>query len=224
MTFKNGRPAVAPLQHGGWGYQILPYIEQEAVWMGSGATTDIDRSIVAISTPISGFFCPSRRKPETVEAQDWYSNPNSGKKFKHAKNDYASASWDTSAQQPYGVGAIQQMEPAGIQDVKDGTTNTLLIGEKRMNIAFLGQMQANDNEGYTCGWNHDTNRYTEREPRPDFRDNGGDPGDDRFGSSHANGVNFALCDGSVRFIGFTVDQQTFSRLGNKRDGQVVQLP
>jgi prepilin-type N-terminal cleavage/methylation domain-containing protein/prepilin-type processing-associated H-X9-DG protein len=224
MTFNDGRPAIAPDQHGGWGFQVLPYLEQEAVWLGGSATNDVDRSIVAISTPIPGFFCPTRRRPEVVEAKCWYSHPNSGKTYGHAKNDYVAGSLATTTQQPDGVGPIQRMNPASIGDVRDGTTNTILFGEKRMNINFLGKMQANDNEGYTCGWNHDTVRYTSRIPLPDFRDPGGDPGDDRFGSSHSSGVNFALCDGSVRFIPFSVELETFKRLGDKQDGLVVQLP
>ena len=224
MTFINGRPAIAPLQHGGWGYQVLPFIEQEAVWMGGNATTDVDRSIVAISTPIPAFFCPTRRRPEVVKAADWYNNPNSGKTFGHAKNDYVASSWSSTSSQPKGVGPITNMEPSSIADVRDGTTNTLLLGEKQMNVAFLGQMQANDNEGYTCGWNHDTSRHTALAPAADFRDPGGNPGDDRFGSSHSGGVNFALCDGSVRAISFQIDLTTFQRLGDKQDGQIVQLP
>src|SRR5687768_12080686 len=90
MTYKNGRPAVAPLQHGGWGFQILPYIESDAVWRGGDGKTDMEKSILAISTPDPLFFCPTRRAPEVIVAQDWYAFPsNSGRSFGHAKNDYA---------------------------------------------------------------------------------------------------------------------------------------
>lgn len=224
MTFINGRPAIAPHQHGGWGFQVLPFIEQETVWLGGAATTDVDRSIVAISAPIPAFFCPTRRKPEVVQQACWYHNPNAGKTYGHAKNDYCASSHDSSTEQPDGIGMIQRMNPATFSDVRDGASNTLLIGEKRMNLDFLGKMQANDNEGYTCGWNHDTLRFTTRLPLPDFRKADGDPGDDRFGSSHSNGVNFGWGDGSVRFVPFEIDLETFKRLGNKQDGLTVQLP
>jgi prepilin-type processing-associated H-X9-DG protein len=39
-----------------------------------------------------------------------------------------------------------------------------------------------------------------------------------FGSLHNNGANFAMCDGSVRFISFGIDRATFSALGT-RDGR-----
>lgn len=238
MTYRDGQPAIAPDQHGGWGFQVLPYIEQEAVWMGGDKTTDIERSILAISTPISIYFCPSRRRPEVVVAQDWYHHPNSGQSFGHAKNDYAAGSLDSSTtfsdnttiSVPNGVGPVVYTNPddpnhrmtVGIAQVRDGTSNTLLLGEKRINLSRLGTMQANDNEGYTCGWNHDIMRHTNWEPRPDF--NHPSNYDDRFGSSHPGGLNVLLCDGSVQFVQYSIDLDVFKRLGNRQDGKPLETP
>jgi prepilin-type N-terminal cleavage/methylation domain-containing protein len=138
MTIINGAPAIAPDQHGGWGYQILPFIEAQEVWLGGTATTDIERSIFAISTPNSNLFCPSRRKPEVVQWGDWYgflpdgSPGNSGQTFGHAKNDYAASSHNADAEQPDGVGVVTNMKGRRFNDVLDGTSTTMLLGEKRM--------------------------------------------------------------------------------------------
>jgi len=229
MTIKDGVPAIAPFQHGGWGYQILPHIDALNVWEGGSATNDMDRSIVAISTPNSMFFCPTRREPEVVEAQDWYHNKpdgssgNSGRRFGHAKNDYAAASLDSNSQYPSGIGAVTRMHPRNSAHIRDGETNTLLLGEKRINLTRLGQMQANDNEGYTCGWNHDIMRYTNREPRPDFNFGTG-IGEDRFGSSHQSGFVVTMVGGSAHLLSYSIDLTTFQRLGHRDDGQAVQLP
>ncbi len=226
MTYINGQPAIAPNQHGGWGFQILPYIEAEHVWQGGGAASDIDRSIYAISTPNSLFFCPSRRSPEVVVANDWYRHPNSGKTYGHAKTDYAAGSHDTSSSFGDGIGAVTRMQATRIADFHDGTTKTLLLGEKRINLTMLGKMQANDNEGYTCGWNHDVMRYTTREPRPDFhgKADGSELRGDRFGASHPMGLNISLADGSVRPISYSIDLEVFKRLGHRADGKNVVLP
>ena len=42
-----------------------------------------------------------------------------------------------------------------------------------------------------------------------------------FGSAHPQGVHMAMCDGSVRQIGFDLDGEVHRRLANRRDGEVV---
>ena len=105
-----------------------------------------------------------------------------------------------------------------MNEITDGASNTLLVSEKRLNLTFLGQRTSDDNQGYTAGWNYDTVRKTSRPPLRDYRAPFGD-GAGLFGSSHPNGVNAVLADGSVRSLSFTIDRRTFSLLGNISDGQ-----
>ena len=226
MTYENGVPTVGEKQHGGWGFQILKHIEATAVWSGGDKNaTDQQRSILAISTPNPIFFCPSRRRPEAVVAKDWLKYPwNTGQTFGHAKNDYAAATLDRSTDSA-GDGIVRNMKITQAAHVRDGLSNTILLAEKRHNLNCLGRMVVNDNEGYTCGWNHDTLRFTSRQPMPDFySDDCGDAGNDVFGSSHPAGFNVVMGDGGVKFFPFDIDLTTFRNLGNKADGKAVVLP
>ena len=45
-----------------------------------------------------------------------------------------------------------------------------------------------------------------------------------FKSRHPGGANFALVDGSVRFVSETIDHETFQYIGCRHDGQSVTLP
>jgi prepilin-type N-terminal cleavage/methylation domain-containing protein/prepilin-type processing-associated H-X9-DG protein len=45
-----------------------------------------------------------------------------------------------------------------------------------------------------------------------------------FKSNHAGGANFAMADGSVRFIAESIDHKTYQYLGCRDDGQPVVLP
>jgi prepilin-type processing-associated H-X9-DG protein len=45
-----------------------------------------------------------------------------------------------------------------------------------------------------------------------------------FGSNHAKGANFVMCDGSVRFIAGSVDMNILSLMASIADGQNAQLP
>jgi prepilin-type N-terminal cleavage/methylation domain-containing protein/prepilin-type processing-associated H-X9-DG protein len=201
-----GGPAIGKDQQAGWGFQVLPFIEAESVW-DAGAIT-------AVATPNNLFFCPSRRAPQTVTYVDQYTPPLTGTTVTHALCDYAGSNFD-------GTGAIRQFTPVRFAEIRDGTSNTLLLSEKRLNVGELGQNQPDDNEGYTDGWDEDTMRLTSQPPAPDFIGNG--PGPMVFGASHRSVFNAAFADGSVRSISYSINLTLFGYLGNKADGQALDL-
>jgi prepilin-type N-terminal cleavage/methylation domain-containing protein/prepilin-type processing-associated H-X9-DG protein len=210
-----GAPLVGSAQRAGWGFQILPYIEADAAWRGGSATTDAQRAVVAIGATNPVFFCPSRRPPQTVTYGDNYVPPLTGGKITHALCDYAASNKE-------GTGAVQQFDPVAVKDITDGTSSTLLVGEKRLNRALLGQKQPDDNQGYTCGFNADTIRKTKQPPQPDYFGVG--DGGNLFGSSHPGVVNFVFADGSVHALPYTVSPVVFRLLGQKDDGLAVPAP
>jgi prepilin-type N-terminal cleavage/methylation domain-containing protein/prepilin-type processing-associated H-X9-DG protein len=207
----SGQPLAAPDQTAGWGFQILPYVEGGNAWSGG--------PIVAISTANPIFFCPVRRGPQMLalnDGEEGYSPPlsNGPAGIRHALCDYAASNLE-------GTGVVRQMTPVRITDISDGTSTTLLLGEKRMNLAGLGQRQLDDFIGYTSGFDDEVIRKTNLAPLPDFAGSLGLNGGKRFGSSHPAGVNVVFADGSVRSISYSVNPQTFSYLGSISDGQVV---
>jgi prepilin-type processing-associated H-X9-DG protein len=100
----------------------------------------------------------------------------------------------------------------------DGTSGTLLAGDKRLDLLNLGQWQTDDNEGYSAGFDHDTVRTASVPPLPDTRI--GWYGEYRFGSSHLTGFNALMCDGSVRFITYSISQSTFAALGTRNGDDI----
>jgi hypothetical protein len=48
-------------------------------------------------------------------------------------------------------------------------------------------------------------------------------GEERFGGLHTSGFMAVMCDGSVRGVRYTVDLTQFARLGNRMDGQPVNV-
>ena len=210
-NYIGGAPAVGINQHAGWAFQILPYLEADVTWEGGQATNDTDRALFAIGTTNKIFFCPTRRDPQTVTYPDNYVPPLTGGDIIHALCDYAASNKEST-------GVVRQARVTKFATIKDGTSNTLMVGEKRLNVRYLGSKQDDDNQGYTAGFNFDTVRKTGSPPRPDYDSKFGD-GDGRFGSSHPGGLNILLADGSVRVLAYTISQRTFSLLGNAADGQ-----
>lgn len=205
-TYVNGRPMSGPEQKAGWGFQILPYAEARNIWEAG--------PVEAIGTPISFFFCPTRRSPQVVDHADNYDPPVNGGTITHALCDYAASNREQN-------GVVQRFEPVDLSQVTDGASNTLLAADKRLNLAFLGQWQDDDNEGYTSGWNEDTIRSTRNKPSPDHYGDEDADGEKLFGSSHPGTINAALVDGSVKVISQDIDEETFRRFGEIADGDQI---
>ena len=93
-----------------------------------------------------------------------------------------------------------------LQNIPNGTSNTMLLGEKCMNMGLLGQTMVDDEYGFGSGWSCETVRWAIYQPMPDFAApaTGSNPdtmaaplgGHYCFGSSHPQVFQAAFCDGS----------------------------
>jgi len=102
--------------------------------------------------------------------------------------------------------------------ISDGSSNTLLVGEKYVQPDLLGTQQTDEDQGWVAGWDWDTIRFG-HEP-PIVPANGRfDPL--RFGSDHPGGMNAAFADGSVRFIRTSIERETFTALSTRSGGEIV---
>jgi prepilin-type N-terminal cleavage/methylation domain-containing protein len=227
----NGTPAVGTAQTGGWGFNILPYVEGENAYRGGSAITNQGRVLVAIGYSNRIFFCPSRRAPMVVP----YSSPPSPSGFLTGIPSYASTNHPPAALCDYAASNLSDPANNGVAangivretynkdlvrltDVVNGMSNTLMVGEKRMNTFMLGQNMEDDNQGYSTGFDEDTVRYADaaHPPGRDFSHNGGysDVGGQRFGSAHSNGFQAVFGDGAVRTISYDINPTLFGYLGN----------
>ncbi|HTU92331.1 MAG TPA: DUF1559 domain-containing protein [Gemmataceae bacterium] len=218
-TYLNGVPAVGAEQGAGWGFQILPFIEADNAWRGGGATTDNERQRVAVGAVNPLFFCPTRRAPMTVTFADFYISQSRTDLVTHALCDYASNNLGN------GSGVIQASgfgPPLSIADITDGASNTLLVGEKRMNLYYLGKFpRSDDNEGYSAGNDWDTMRDANLAPAHDTQAATPEKGFADFGSSHFSGLNIVFADGSIHHIPYTIDPAVFALLGTRADGKPI---
>ncbi len=110
-----------------------------------------------------------------------------------------------------------------ITDVTDGTSNTLMIGESLIERSNHGSWAVGDSSHITCGIppNHFMDPAT-GQPYPLTNPNGA-PRLARRGahSNHPGGVQFALGDGSVRFISDAIPMAVYRALASARGGEVV---
>jgi prepilin-type N-terminal cleavage/methylation domain-containing protein/prepilin-type processing-associated H-X9-DG protein len=110
-----------------------------------------------------------------------------------------------------------------LQTIRDGTSNTFLIGEKHVRPDAFGRSAMGD-EAYYSGLSYDS---AQRVAGPSYRlalgptDSNTSHQQDIFGSTHIGYVNFAFCDGSVRSISTNIDGTNLGRLANRDDGQPI---
>ena len=224
----DGSPHIAPRQRMGWGFQILPFIDQHQLWQGKEANP-IDRSVAAIRASLPTFIYPTRRGQQPLPPHpDWYSHPsNSGQTYPHGPTDYAGCNLENNGiviRTTFNGGWYNDQGPIRIKNVKDGTANTILLGEKRLNAKFIYGYQTDDNEGYTCGWDHDVMRSSTRQPRIDHFHPTSAWGENRFGSGHAGGFHAAFADGRVAQLNYSIDLSVFTALGTRWGNEPLTLP
>jgi prepilin-type N-terminal cleavage/methylation domain-containing protein/prepilin-type processing-associated H-X9-DG protein len=121
----------------------------------------------------------------------------------------------------FGNGVIWETnKPLRISDVRDGTSNTIMIGE------------AMTEKDYQNAWCHMDNTIATSAYPPNARSpiTGKDYPPDQwwnryaFTSAHSGGVQFAMTDGSVRFLSDSIPLDVFRALGTRAQGEVVQVP
>jgi prepilin-type N-terminal cleavage/methylation domain-containing protein/prepilin-type processing-associated H-X9-DG protein len=217
-TMDGPTPASYQTQNWGWAYQILPYIEQGDLYQNQNDT------LVAAATP-SLYFCPTLGPP----AQNNDS---------HGMIHYGACGGSGEVNYVYDGILVPSTAFAGVNMrtsldcIPDGTSTTLMLGEKALNfvMARAGEADCNDDQGWIDNWDNDTVLYGGFAPKRDISITAsycGDQEDDgtwsgsAFGSAHPTGFQVAFADGSVHLISFTVNQQVLYWLSTIADGHAI---
>ncbi|QDV22075.1 DUF1559 domain-containing protein [Aureliella helgolandensis] len=241
---------VGPSQPGGWIYQTLPYLEQQSLHdMGGTAPSDAEENSRRLQTPLAVLHCPSRRSAEPLANDHSWVPILYAPEANLARNDYAMNggsipvrygtgpdSLDAAKSFPWpemraNTGVCFQRSKMKLSEIRDGLSNTYLLGEKQVpRAAYHTGSDFGDNESAYSGDERDLIRYTGSsslsgfEPLSDWKTRHGHAMDVEgynFGSAHSSVTIMALCDGSIHNISYNVDTQVHSNLGNRHDHQSI---
>jgi prepilin-type N-terminal cleavage/methylation domain-containing protein len=215
-----------------WRFDANVRTNGEQGWLSSGDLT----LIYPAKTEIEGFYCPANRQSMKVQAgydatervdSSWNSGGNdyagcagSGIVF----NDDARQTWILTGPQllateingfsPYTqhskhVGIFGVNTNTTITDIRDGTTNVILVAERRIfKTNTINRLRSSD--GWAFGG-----------PATMFSTRGSPQKGDHYdeaASPHVDVVQVALADGSVRPISINIDLRTWRNLGNMSQG------
>ena len=231
---------------------LLPYVDQAPFYNALNFLTPNVETLTVNGIPpyqqvVTLFLCPSDTAPNLLgaRAKGNYA-PSIGAQFFPSSNSCVRyplpSQWN-----PGGYGAsyfrtgdvghgntmdIQQISgvfgrmvpSAGIRDLTDGTSNTILMGEVRPECS----------DHVNNGWFHLNALWVGTQPPINFPTCPLDPvlpdgcqannnwnTSQGFKSRHVGGAQFVLGDGSVRFISANINYGTYQALGDRRDGQAV---
>jgi prepilin-type processing-associated H-X9-DG protein len=109
-------------------------------------------------------------------------------------------------------------------DIRDGLSNTYLIGEKYMNPDnYTNGKEHGDQWCAFIGDDPDITRYCIGPYSTAAQDSSDRMSTSIFGSAHAGSFNMAFCDGSVHPISYGISPEIHGRLSHRSDGTTVDL-
>jgi len=244
-------------QPGSWNFSVLPFIEQEPLWSqgaGLGGTAKREGFRSLLTTPVPVFHCPSRRPPKLYpQRPGWtYTRHPDGPGYVAdvVKCDYGFNRGTVDLPNSFhpGPGSIAQFPTWNPPDrsictgiawfgteytmaqIRDGSSHTMLLGEKAFNAARGNSWTAGDPQNAYIGHDPDNARLagpgypllSDRHPISTTDDLAAAAifaiG---FGSPHVGGCTMAFCDGSVRTLSWEIQPDMYGRLANRRDGEVI---
>ncbi|MFT7642428.1 MAG: prepilin-type N-terminal cleavage/methylation domain-containing protein [Pirellulaceae bacterium] len=243
-------------QPGGWVYNMLAFIEQTDLRNLGARTSEPGQLSAQKAQPIKIMHCPTRRRAKVYPAIE--SSINSTGDVGHGKTDYAANGGtkvilgrgsNLSCLQTYPNcnwthsdawmlanhdGISSERSEILLSQVLDGTSNTLMVGEKYLNPNYYENGRCcSDNNSLYQGNDWDVNRWvpgfangqaTSVQATRPLRDTKGfENCTRRFGSNHNAGFQVVYCDGSVHLLPYDLDLAVFSMLGSRRDGMAMDM-
>jgi prepilin-type N-terminal cleavage/methylation domain-containing protein/prepilin-type processing-associated H-X9-DG protein len=214
----------------GWETRLLPYVEQGPLWAQAVQAFQQNRSPffdpphVGLATVMHLFNCPMDGRASTLPSPDGYHVALTSYFGNEGLNLYSQD------------GVLFQDSTVRMTDVADGTSSTLMVGERPASSdLILGWWYAGAGQGDTgsCDMILGAREFNRRGPSYENCPSG--PyhfGPDRvmnpcaqyhFWSLHDGGANFLYVDGSVHFLPYSADA-VLPALATRNGGEVVDLP
>ncbi len=215
----------------GWGLMLLPQMDQAPLYNQFNLNVPINDPVNAphIVKSLTAFICPSdagasdswsiedEASPGTVLAVLARANFIAAfgtEELDGCENAPGMAPVRANGQ-CFGNGAIYHNSRTGIRDFTDGTSNTLMVGERKTKA----------DQGWWSTWSGVVPEGEESFQRVmgsvDHVPNHPSSHFDDFSSFHVGGSQFLMADGHVRFVSENIDSGLYQALGTIQGNEVI---
>ncbi len=220
-----------------WGSMILPQLEQHPAYnainfsltMTSGANDTVQ------TMRLGTYLCPSDSTKQRIPVRN---EANDTTIYTVGAANYVGVYGigEVGDAPGRGTGLFYRNSRVGVQDITDGSSNTIAVGERSHDLSYVtwtgraiggwlhptpsfeggrNKFSPEPEESYTMvlgpvGLEHPPR--TPNQPSAHVED---------FRSFHAGGVNFLFGDGSVRFVKDSINQHIYESLATRSGGEVI---
>ena len=221
-----------------WHYHLLPYLDQASVYnlvsfAGYTGTTSTEsiwisgNNLIAVETPIAVFRCPS--DPSPVQENNAMIPRRAHGNYIACADSLETVDGSASLGAEFKNGVFYRDSRTRIQDIVDGSTSTVGVGEATNHVPGLNQDHwyiGSPEVEKTGPTEASTSEFSEflgsmGPPLNMFEDGPNSSEEMSFRSVHEGIVHFLMMDGSVRPISENIDQFVRQALATRSGTEIV---
>ena len=242
-------PSREPCHHATWASVLWPYIEQGSVtemW-GPDKAYHVQPDEV-IRVQVSAYFCPTRRRPPQLSTEgdgrgSVSHRPGALADYAAVAGDGQYWDWSNPPMKcngplihagPFDTDgdpnrlnctgseprlAVKPLLPLDFSSIRDGTSNTIFVGEKHVPQGKFGTAAGMDTSTYNPDYMERFARFAG--PGYGLARTATENAYINFGSYHPGICQFVFGDGSVRALSTALDTDVLRRLAVRNDGEVI---
>ena len=225
-----------------WRCLILPFIEQSALYdrfnfnegaFGAGTNNEGPNKLVHGLNRIEQFLCPSTEHEQATagsstlaDGRKTYVSHYYGVTGPVGINPATGVAYNVVGPTNYGAFATEgvmslnnHLKRVAMMHIKDGTSNTFLLGELSVFNYVGGSQSGGDGSCWVRGSNYPTLSALAGAKNIEYGINMPSVSPKYnsicFGSEHPGGCHFAMCDGSVQFVSETIDMAVYKATASR---------